>query len=107
MLVSLELPGNIKVWLRCQCQVIFAVKQSVSFYNHGEDRKERICPDANVETKTVFKDKRCELVKTRALTKHQSNWLRSNVPPCAPGPSVILQSGSEGMIMISIRLDII
>lgn len=23
MLVSLELPGNIKVWLRCQCQVIF------------------------------------------------------------------------------------
>lgn len=83
MLVSLELPGNSKVWLRCQCQVIFAVKQSVSFYNHGEDRKERIRPDANAEAETVFKDVRCELVKKRALTKHQSNRLRSNVPPPA------------------------
>lgn len=55
MLVLLELPGNIKVWLRCQCQVIFAVKQSVSFYNHNEDRKERICPDANAEIEMVFK----------------------------------------------------
>lgn len=53
MLVSLELPGNTKVWLGCQCQVIIAVKQSVSFYNHGEDRKERI----RTETGRLFKDK--------------------------------------------------
>lgn len=63
MLVSLELPGNIKVWLGCQCQVIIAVKQSVSFYNHSEDRRKRIHIDANMETKTDFKDKSCELVK--------------------------------------------
>lgn len=54
MLVSLELPGNIIVWLRCQCQVILAVKQSVSFYNHGEDRKERIRSDANAERERRF-----------------------------------------------------
>lgn len=82
MLVSLELPGNMKVWLRCQRQVIFAVKESVSFYNHGGDRMERIRSDANAET--VFKDKRWELVKKRALTKHQSNRLTCNVSPPPP-----------------------
>lgn len=72
MLVSLELPGNIIVWLRCQCQVILAVKQSVSFYNHGEDRKERIRSDANAERETVFKDKRCELIKKKKKSADQT-----------------------------------
>lgn len=39
--VSLELPGNQKVWLEPRCQVIIAVKQSVSFYNYSEDREKR------------------------------------------------------------------
>lgn len=39
--VSLELPGNLKVWLESHCQVIIAVKQSVSFYNYSEAREKR------------------------------------------------------------------
>lgn len=38
-MVVLELPGNLKVWLESLRQVIIAVKQSVSFYNHSEVRQ--------------------------------------------------------------------
>lgn len=86
MLVSLELPGNIKVWLRCQCQVIFAVKQSVSFYNHGEDRKERICPDANTEIEMVFKDKWCELVKKEHCANTNPTGSDLTFPPVHRDP---------------------
>lgn len=57
-MVSLELPGNIKVRLGCQCRVIIAVKNIVSFYNHHKDRKKIIFRNANIETELVFKDKR-------------------------------------------------
>lgn len=44
-LVLLELLGNLKLWLESHCQVIIAVKQSVSFYNYSEDRtRERDLP---------------------------------------------------------------
>lgn len=54
LLVSLELPGNLKVWLKSHCQVIIAGKQSVAFYNYSEGR----------------------------ITKKQSIYVRSEGPVC-------------------------
>lgn len=65
-MVSLELPGNIKVRLGCQCRVIIAVKQSVSFYNRHKDRKKRIAHDANMETELA---RGASLLKTLKISQ--------------------------------------
>lgn len=57
--VSLELPGNLKVWLETHCQVIIAVKQSVSFYNDRRKKREiQHKATKRTEKRDRFKDMR-------------------------------------------------
>lgn len=81
-LVSLKLPGNLKVWLEShRRQVIIFVKQSVSYFNYREVKRERAiyhettindCTHSHIRWETETASKARQLVKTdrRLLSGH-------------------------------------